>query len=103
MNLTIKATKTTLTLGIKSAIADKLSVLDKFLKQEDKVHVECEVDKHHKTGPVYRAEVTIHPHGFFAESFGADFYEALDLVVPKIKQQMVKVKDKRVSRRKAGR
>lgn len=103
MNLTIKATKTTLTPSIKSEFEGKLSVLEKFLRSEDKIHAEFEVDKKHKSGKLFRVEVTIHPHGHFAESNGTDFYEALDLVIPKIKQQLVKSKDKRITKRKSGR
>lgn len=102
MNITIKATKTTLTPTIKANIEEKLSVLEKFLRSEDKIHVELEVDKKHSSGQLFRVEVTIHPHGHFAESRGSDFYEALDLLIPKIKQQMVKSKDKKVTRRKTG-
>ena len=100
MNLTIKATKTTLTPAIKAAVADKLAILDRFLKSEDKVHVEFEVNKRHTSGQLFYVEVTIHPHGHFADSRGSDFYEALDLVLPKIKEQLVKAKGKRVSARK---
>ena len=100
MNLTIKATKTTLTPSIKTTITDKLQVLERFLRSEDKIHVELEVNKRHASGELFRVEVTIHPHGYFADARGSDFYEALDLVLPKVKEQMVKAKDKRISNRK---
>lgn len=101
MNLTIKATKTTLTPAIKENVAEKLGVLEKFLRSEDKIHVELEVNKRHTSGQLFRVEVTVHPHGHFAESRGNDFYEALDLLIPKIKEQFVKEKDKRVTSRKS--
>lgn len=100
MNLTIKATKTTLTPAMKKAINDKLEALEKFLKPEDKLHFECEVNTKQKSGDVFRVEITIHPHGFFAETSASDFYEALDLLIPKIKEQLVKKKDKEVSSRR---
>ncbi len=103
MNITIKATNTTLTDAIRSTIEQKLSSLEGFLKTEDKIHVEVEEDTHHKTGLFSRVEVQIAPHGYYAEANGNDFYEAIDLVLPKIKQQMTKTKDKRLSlRRKLG-
>ena len=103
MNITIKATNTTLTDAIKSTINDKLSSIESFLKPEDKVHVEVEEDTHHKTGLFSRVEVQISPHGYYAEANGNDFYEAIDLVIPKIKQQMTKTKDKRLTlRRRVG-
>jgi ribosomal subunit interface protein len=104
MSITIKATNTTLTQAIKNAISDKFSVLDMFLRSEDKIHVEAEVDKKHKSGLVYRVEVTIKPHGHYAEARGNDFYEAVDLLIPKIKSQFTKAKAKKISlRRKDGR
>lgn len=100
MNISIKATNTTLTDAIRSNIEEKLTVLEKFLKTEDKIHVELEEDTHHKNGAVSRVEIHIKPHGYYAESFGNDFYEALDLVIPKIKQQLAKTKDKDITLRK---
>lgn len=104
MNITIKATNTTLTDAIKTTINEKLSAIESFLKPEDKVHVEVEEETHHKTGLFSRVEVHIAPHGHYAEAIGNDFYEAMDLVLPKIKQQITKQKGKRLSlRRRIGR
>lgn len=104
MNLTIKATNTTLTDAIRQTIAEKLSPIETFLRPEDKVHVEVEEETHHKSGLFSRVEVHIAPHGYYADANGNDFYEAMDLVIPKIKQQITKNKDKRLSlRRRLGR
>lgn len=103
MNLTIKATKTTLTPSIQADIETKLSALEDFLHSEDKVHVEVEARASKDNSQEFRAEVNIQPDGYFAESSGGDLYEAIDLLVPKIKQQLARKKDKRVSlRRKLG-
>lgn len=103
MNITIKATNTTLTDAIRNTIEQKLSSLEGFLKPEHKIHVELEEDTRHKSGLFSRVEVQIAPSGYYAEANGNDFYEAIDLVLPKIKQQMTKTKDKRLSlRRKLG-
>ena len=104
MNITIKATNTTLTDAIKVTIHEKLQALEDFLKPEDKIHVEVGEQTHHKNGMFSRVEVHILPHGYYAEANGNDFYEAIDLVMPKIKQQLTKTKDKRLSlRRRIGR
>ena len=100
MNINIKATNTTLTPSIKEFIYDKMSVLEKFIKPEDKIHVELEVEKKHSSGMLFRTEVTIKPHGHYAESRGMDFYSAMDLVIPKIKIQFAKSKDKKISMRR---
>jgi putative sigma-54 modulation protein len=103
MNITIKATQTTLTEAIKQAIEEKLQSIDSFLKPEDKIHVELAEDKHHHSGQFSRVEIHITPRGTYAEAMGNDFYEALDLVLPKVKQQLAKNKGKQLSlRRRLG-
>lgn len=103
MNLNIKATNTTLTEAIRTDIENKLQVLEKFLRPEDKVNVELAEDTKHTSGRFSRAEVHIKPRGLYAEANGNDFYEAMDLVVPKIREQLTRDKDKRISlRRRLG-
>lgn len=100
MTINIKATNTTLTEAIKDFVNDKLSGISKFVKPEHKIRVELEVLKKHHTGLVHRAEIDIQPNGYYAESWGEDFYAAMDLVLPKIKEQLAKQKDKKVSMRR---
>ncbi len=103
MNLNIKATKTTLTESLQADIERKLSVLEDFLKPEDKVYVEVEARASKDNSQEFRAEITIRPAGHHADSAGSDIYEALDLLVPKIRQQLTRGKDKKISlRRRLG-
>ncbi|MCC7356499.1 MAG: ribosome-associated translation inhibitor RaiA [Candidatus Doudnabacteria bacterium] len=103
MNLNIKATNTTVSDSVRAGIENKLSVLEKFLKPDETVHVELEIDKHHQSGEVQRVEVRIQPHGHYAEAASDNFYAALDLVLPKIREQLTKEKDKKISlRRRLG-
>jgi putative sigma-54 modulation protein len=100
MNIRIKATNTTLTPAIENDINKKINRLAKFFKEEDRLFVEVEVDPRHKSGLKYRAEIDIKPKNFYAEARGNDFYEAFDLLIPKIKEQILKEKDKKVSQRR---
>jgi len=100
MAVNIKATNTTLTPSIREFINDKLAQISNFIKEEDKIHVELEVNKKHKSGKIFRAEIDIQPRGNYAEAEGNDFFEAMDLLIPKIKEQLTKAKDKRVSLRR---
>lgn len=102
MNLTIKATNTTLTPAIKAFINDKLSILERFLKEEDKIRVEMEVGKRDKDGLNFRVEIDIQPRGHFADAKAEDFYAAMDMVLPKIKEQLVKTKDKKIAKRRTA-
>lgn len=90
----------TLSPAVKDYISQKLAGLEKFVRPEEKIRVEVEMDKKHKSGKVFRAEVDMQPHGHYAEARGSDFYEAFDLLIPKIKEQLTKEKDKRVSLRR---
>lgn len=101
MNLNIKATKTTLTPSLQEEIEKKLSVLDDFLRTEDKVYVEIEARASKDNSQEFRAEIIVRPSGLFADASGSDVYEALDLAVPKVKQQLIKSKDKKVSERRS--
>lgn len=100
MNINIKATKMALTPAIKSFVEEKLGILSSFIKPEDKIRVELEIDKKHHSGLIFRAEVDIQPRGHYAEARGNDFYESFDLVLPKIKEQLTKEKDRTISKRR---
>lgn len=103
MNVNIKATNTTLTPSIRGNIENKLEALEKFLKPEDVIYVELAEDTHHNSGQFFRVDVQISPHGYYAEARGNDFYECLDLVLPKITQQLRKEKERGLSlRRRLG-
>ncbi len=86
--------------SIKKYIQENIDKLAHFLREENTIHVEFEADPAHKSGPFYRAEITIMPKSeIYAEAFGNDFFEAVDLLMPKIKEQLVRLKEKRVTER----
>lgn len=100
----IKATNTEVSKSIKEYLNTNIGKLSKFLREEHIVHAELEQEAKHKTGLIYRAEITIMPKSdVYAEAYGSDFYEAIDLLIPKVKEQLTKLKDKRVSLRRRAR
>lgn len=100
MNIKYKGKNTSLTEADQEYIDSKLQSLGSFIKNDDKVFVEVELDKKHKSGLVFRLEISINPPEYYADARGNDFYEALDLALPKIKEQLIKEKDKKVSLRR---
>lgn len=102
MNIHYKGTRTSLSAADQDYVEKKLEPIGKFIKDSDKVFVEAEVDKKHKSGQVFRVEVSINPPKYYAEARGGDFYEALDLVLPKIKEQLLKSKDKKLTKRRGS-
>ncbi len=100
MSINIKATNTTLTPSIKEYIEDKVSTLEDFFRTEDKIYFEIEVDKKQKNQSLFRAEMRIQPQGHYAEARGRDIYASIDLVIPKIREQLTRKKDKKVSERR---
>lgn len=103
MNISIKGTNLKLNDSIKAYLQDKIGSLEKYITVLE-VRVELEKDRHHQTGLVYRAEVMLFVGGKIvrAEAKGQDVYAAIDLVEPKLKEQIAKFKDKRTTLQRRG-
>lgn len=86
MNITIKATGTSLTPQVDEYARKKAAMLEKLIPEEDtSAQLAIEVGKatgHHKTGDIFFAEFNLHLAGknFYARQEAADIYVALDLV-----------------------
>lgn len=103
MNISIKGTNLELTPSVKQYVNDKVGALGKFIGVME-AKVELERDRKHQSGLVFRAEVTMIIGGKImrAEERAEDIYAAIDLVTPKLKEQISKFKDKKQTLRRRG-
>ena len=105
MNLNLKATNFELTPAIREYVEKRVNGLEKFIRITDEsIQVWVEVGKttnHHNKGDVFRAEIQIHiPHhgkGVRSEATHETLNEAIDDAHDKIKLELEKVKDKKIS------
>ena len=104
MNIAIKGTNLGLTDEIKEYAEDKVGNLTKFLPGVLEIKVELERARKHRSGEVFRAEVMLIVGGkvMRADAGAEDIYAAIDLVIPKLKEQISKFKDKRTTLQKRG-
>ncbi|HEX5429825.1 MAG TPA: ribosome-associated translation inhibitor RaiA [Patescibacteria group bacterium] len=103
MNIQIKATNLELTASVKDYLDDKIGHLAKYVKA-DEAKVELARDRHHRTGEVFRAEVMLIAGGKLmrADASSEDIYASIDLVVPKLREQIDKFKAKRTTLQRRG-
>lgn len=86
--------------GIKNAVEDKLSKLDKYFLEETKADVTLSVNRNQQ-----KVEVTIPLKGRIirAEEISDDMYASIDMVEETIERQLVRYKNKLVDKKKVGR
>src|SRR5690348_6316128 len=103
MNINIKATHVDLTPSLRDYIEEKIGGLEKFISATE-AKVEIDRDQHHHSGEVFHAEANLIAGGkiMHAEATAEDGYAAIDLLVPKLKEQAKKFKDKKQTLRREG-
>lgn len=103
MNIAIKATHLDLTPAIKEYVEEKIGHLEKFIVAQE-AHIELARDTHHHTGLVFRADINLMVGNkiMHAGSEAEDAYSAIDLLIPKLKEQIGKFKDKRQTMQRRG-
>ncbi len=96
MRITISGRNIDLTPGIKEAVEDKLSKLEKYFKPDTDVNVTLSVEKDRQ-----KIEVTIPTkgHTIRAEEVSNDMYVSIDLVEETIERQLIKYRTKIVSKK----
>jgi len=103
MNISIKATNLDLTPAIKKYAEDKVAGLAKLIEPLS-ARIELERDRKHRSGLVFRAETMLKIGGTAvrADAAAEDMYAAIDLMIPKLREQISKFKDRKDTLRKRG-
>ena len=96
MRITITGRNIELTPGIKEAVEDKLSKLEKYFKPDTDVLVTLSVEKDRQ-----KIEVTIPTkgHTIRAEEVSNDMYVSIDLVEETLERQLIKYRTKIISKK----
>ena len=99
MKILIKGTNLELTDALKSYVEGKVGHLEHFWDEILEARVELERSTHHQTG-FFRCEVNLdvpQKHVLRAENTEADLYAAIDMVIPKLREEIEKIKGKQRS------
>ncbi len=98
MRITITGRNIDLTDGLKTAVEDKLSKLDKYFSAETEAHVTLSVEKERQ-----KIEVTIPMKGNIirSEQVSNDMYVSIDLVEEIIERQLKKYRKKLISQKQS--
>ena len=96
MRITITGRNIELTAGIKEAVEDKLSKLEKYFKPDTDVNVTLSVEKDRQ-----KIEVTIPTkgHTIRAEEVSNEMYVSIDLVEETLERQLIKYRTKIISKK----
>ena len=96
MRITITGRNIELTPGLKEAVEDKLSKLEKYFKPDTDVNVTLSVEKDRQ-----KIEVTIPTkgHTIRSEQISNDMYVSIDLAEEAIERQLIKYRTKIVSKK----
>ncbi len=99
MRITITGRNIDLTEGLKAAVEDKLSKLEKYFTKDTEVHVTLSVEKERQ-----KIEVTIPMKGTIirSEQVSNDMYVSIDLVEEIIERQLKKYRQKLVAQHQSG-
>ncbi|MCK4635149.1 MAG: ribosome-associated translation inhibitor RaiA [Candidatus Aenigmarchaeota archaeon] len=109
MKITIKATNIKLSPPIESFVEEKMSSLEKYLRNIKLEPLEAfiEIEKttvHHRKGDVFRAEAQFHLPGqsIRAESIRDDLHLAIDEVRDELQRKFKQYTQKQISKRRRG-
>lgn len=95
MQLNISGHHVDVTDALRSYAAEKMQKLERHYAQITNAHIVLSVEKQRQ-----RAEATIHVSGgdLFADADSEDLYAAIDMLVEKLDRQLIRHKEKTLSR-----
>src|SRR3989344_9658170 len=99
MKILIEGTNLELTDALKSYVEGKVGHLEHFWDEILEARVELERSTHHQTG-FFRCAVNLdvpQKHVLRAENTEVDLYAAIDTVIPKLREEIEKIKGKQRS------
>ena len=97
MTIIIKSTNMELTEALKAYVTEKISHLEHYSSEIMEARIELGTSAHHQKG-FFRCEVNLdlpHMEVIRAESTEADLYAAIDLTVPKLREQLERRKGRK--------
>ena len=99
MNISITGKNLEITPYLRKHIQKRIELLEKYIHPLT-ADLVLDRDAHHHAGLVFRAEVNLSAGGkmMHGETRAADAYEAVDLLIPKLKEQISKFKNKKRTR-----
>lgn len=92
--ITIKATNIELTQDVRDYVEKRLATLEKYLSNEELIHVEVGQGTKHKHGDVFRAEIRFVYQGkqLYAAAEKSDIFTAVDVAQEQILRETTSLK-----------
>ncbi|MBT4849748.1 ribosome-associated translation inhibitor RaiA [Candidatus Parcubacteria bacterium] len=106
MNIKIYNKKFDLTPAFKKYLKEKLQGLKKYKNDIESVNIELARDQHHKKGEVFTVGLNItmpNKHTIQVSETNSDAYAAVDIVQDIVARQLVKYKEKNISKQRKKR
>ena len=102
----IKGTDLSITLENRTYVEKRIKALDKFFPKKSAPRIDIELQHMHGEAGMYRAEGTLHDHGFEgdfrAEATGGGINEAIDLMVGNLNLEVARAKKRIIHDKRKG-